>query len=536
MTMITESSKVYDKTRDELVQYEDAEFFLLMSHVPNYYITRNDTTYWGNFLRNVASELGRMEYFHAYDIVSKDPSYLNPDDARRIWNDPLFINRNYPSDTDYDQDYKTLVLNLLAAYQQGATTKAIYDVIVAYMGSDKDIQVTELFKLINNPPYDASYRNTITALVPVITLGSSNSQTLANNLYTLSHDLYRATDLAKPAHVGLQLGLVLGGLEDTFRAIIDEAETTTTVNDTTQEDANNYALGSVVWDKKTLNLKQTVGTMGDLSWQTIYRLVGAYITADKLMYQFNGYTWEPVVETDTDILRTNNHYYWDPSTNAWILGTQNLNPTPRFSAGLRFIVANEESPLPTPLYEAPFKNVLTPETGLASSSTIYANPVYGVSGSDISIFGTEFKAGAVIVTFTGTAGSIPAAAPVYLAPALSPGISYQIVFIGTTDFTLIGATSNTVGEIFTATGPSVGTGTATPTSIVVSDSQLIVSVPIGAISGPIQVTVGAGTSSTALDFLVQTTPVYYSRPGVLSPLLNKAWEIKSDSMDILSLD
>jgi len=40
------------------------------------------------------------------------------------------------------------------------------------------------------------------------------------------------------------------------------------------------------------------------------------------------------------------------------------------------------------------------------------------------------------------------------------GTSYQIQSVGTTDFTLIGASSNTVGVIFTATGIGSGTGTA----------------------------------------------------------------------------
>jgi len=40
------------------------------------------------------------------------------------------------------------------------------------------------------------------------------------------------------------------------------------------------------------------------------------------------------------------------------------------------------------------------------------------------------------------------------------GTSYQIQSVGTTDFTLIGASSNTVGVIFTATGAGSGTGTA----------------------------------------------------------------------------
>ena len=40
------------------------------------------------------------------------------------------------------------------------------------------------------------------------------------------------------------------------------------------------------------------------------------------------------------------------------------------------------------------------------------------------------------------------------------GKSYQIVSVGTTDFTAIGADANTVGEVFVATGAGSGTGTA----------------------------------------------------------------------------
>lgn len=40
------------------------------------------------------------------------------------------------------------------------------------------------------------------------------------------------------------------------------------------------------------------------------------------------------------------------------------------------------------------------------------------------------------------------------------GTKYVIASIGTTNFTLIGATSNTVGINFTATGAGTGTGSA----------------------------------------------------------------------------
>ncbi len=49
------------------------------------------------------------------------------------------------------------------------------------------------------------------------------------------------------------------------------------------------------------------------------------------------------------------------------------------------------------------------------------------------------------------------------AGAFNVGTYYVIVTIGTTDFTLIGASSNTVGVGFTATGVGSGTGTANPT-------------------------------------------------------------------------
>ena len=46
------------------------------------------------------------------------------------------------------------------------------------------------------------------------------------------------------------------------------------------------------------------------------------------------------------------------------------------------------------------------------------------------------------------------------AGSFVPGTIYQIATIGTTDYTLIGAPSNTVGVNFRATGPGTGTGTA----------------------------------------------------------------------------
>jgi len=51
------------------------------------------------------------------------------------------------------------------------------------------------------------------------------------------------------------------------------------------------------------------------------------------------------------------------------------------------------------------------------------------------------------------------------AGSFSVGTTYTIVTVGNTNFTLIGASANTVGVTFTATGVGTGTGTATPSGV-----------------------------------------------------------------------
>lgn len=57
-------------------------------------------------------------------------------------------------------------------------------------------------------------------------------------------------------------------------------------------------------------------------------------------------------------------------------------------------------------------------------------------------------------------GSLQNSGKTVTAGAFVVGVAYTIISIGTTDFTLIGAASNTVGLTFTATGVGTGTGTA----------------------------------------------------------------------------
>ncbi len=67
-----------------------------------------------------------------------------------------------------------------------------------------------------------------------------------------------------------------------------------------------------------------------------------------------------------------------------------------------------------------------------------------------------------VVTFDRTIGQLVGDVA---AGSFTIGITYEIVSVGTTNFTLIGAASNTVGVQFVATGAGIGTGTGTAPTI-----------------------------------------------------------------------
>ena len=112
-------------------------------------------------------------------------------------------------------------------------------------------------------------------------------------------------------------------------------------------------------------------------------------------------------------------------------------------------------PLPTPI-------VVTPVTATSCS----AQTLTAVGGviSGVEVFNEKFNGGSTtftriydslglltgLGTGTGTATSILTATTV-TAGSFIVGQNYQILTIGTTDYTLIGASSNTVGLVFTAT-------------------------------------------------------------------------------------
>lgn len=57
------------------------------------------------------------------------------------------------------------------------------------------------------------------------------------------------------------------------------------------------------------------------------------------------------------------------------------------------------------------------------------------------------------------------------AGAFVVGQTYTILTVGTTDFTLIGASANTIGVSFVATGAGTGTGTATTAGLATTEME-----------------------------------------------------------------
>jgi hypothetical protein len=203
--------QLYQKTREDLLPFEDSRFNSLIQAVANYYTTRNDQSTWGNFLRALAQELAKLDYGYAYAVVNKNPQFLTPPDIRRRWNDPLYVSSNWPSKTQFDTDFKLMLIELIAAYRLGSTVVGIQDVIFAYTGIN--IQVQELYKEIGNGVFDQSDRNAIRVSVSVGNNSLSQITTLTQ-LQQIVQSLYGAIDLAKPAHVGLEFTTIFGEDED----------------------------------------------------------------------------------------------------------------------------------------------------------------------------------------------------------------------------------------------------------------------------------------------------------------------------------
>ena len=115
------------------------------------------------------------------------------------------------------------------------------------------------------------------------------------------------------------------------------------------------------------------------------------------------------------------------------------------------------------LTDRQYFNTQTGITGSTVSSIVGISNVISAPLTSVNV--SDTTSGTNYITCNSTSNLIVGQdivfkAPVFTSGTFTVGKQYQIVSLGTTNFTLIGAASNTVGLIFTATGIGTGTGTA----------------------------------------------------------------------------
>lgn len=144
-----------------------------------------------------------------------------------------------------------------------------------------------------------------------------------------------------------------------------------------------------------------------------------------------------------------------------------------------------------PLIARPAKETDTEAVDNLDSQSIAA----GINSCDSSIRSERWQ-------FYNTATEIGTCSTNINAGSFEVGIRYEIVFVGDTDFTAIGADSNTVGEFFVATGPGTGTGIASlaiPTNIVVEPVTKICTIDSVVTDGPDSFVINNPENFTGLE-------------------------------------
>jgi lysophospholipase L1-like esterase len=114
-------------------------------------------------------------------------------------------------------------------------------------------------------------------------------------------------------------------------------------------------------------------------------------------------------------------------------------------------------------YSSLYSNTTGTFNTAGGNNSMYFNTV----GSHNTSFGFEALKGNVSGNYNCGVGdgALKDAGLTTISTNIVAGVAYTIAAVGTTNFTLIGASANTVGVAFTATGAGSGTGTATPNNI-----------------------------------------------------------------------
>lgn len=195
-------------------------------------------------------------------------------------------------------------------------------------------------------------------------------------------------------------------------------------------------------------------------------------------------------------------------------------------------------------------------TGLTITVTGFVNAGLAGDTATITTDGGDVLSGDYIIA-TATQGSwtftvvLPSLQTPILATALVAGSKYVVLTLGTSDFTIAGAAANVLGAVFTATKAATGTGTAVPatidvnvpaTSLVVGQKYIIL------IIGTTDFTLyGAATNTVGLEFTASvvglgtgvvinnsaTGLLTYTQNGIVAVSENATNRHSNDNVEIL---
>ena len=230
------------------------------------------------------------------------------------------------------------------------------------------------------------------------------------------------------------------GTSQTFTAVTVTGSVTvsTRYNLYMASTANNYmagslGIGSTSLTNSNLNIAKTITGGTAATGISITSVVQSDVTSDARYYRTSVST-----AASAFTLPTLNHFYAAQGT--FGIGSVVTN---------QFGFQNEVNLTGATNNYGFYGSIPAPTSGIATTGTI----------SSISSSGTTVTVNHNAITYTnGQTVTVTATAN---ATALVSGATCTILTVGTTDFTAIGAASNTVGVSFTATGAGTGTGTVT---------------------------------------------------------------------------
>jgi hypothetical protein len=193
---------------------------------------------------------------------------------------------------------------------------------------------------------------------------------------------------------------------------------------------------------------------------------------------------------------------------------------------------------------------INPSTGGSSVDALLGSTLGFYVGMPVKFIGAV-PAGSTIVSST-PANVTPTSTTIYYVKSLLKlpkiidagsfvsGKIYTIVSVGDTNFVAIGASANTVGVVFTATGEGSGSGTASDatlledTGFTISDTVDVNGIP-GSTLALTTATIGAAGLTLYVGNLTNTAIMTVNYNGIIGVLIEAIKELKKEVEELKSL-